>query len=53
MIGLAQVVDMIANPRGAFFLTPQRGEPRPDGMAGARPEPADLALVCWEAMIGR
>jgi hypothetical protein len=21
MIGLAQVVDMIANPRGAFFLT--------------------------------
>jgi RIO kinase 1 len=56
LIDLPQVVDVIANPRGAFFLTrdaenigrwfAQRG------LAGVHPEPADLAaLLCREARL--
>ena len=56
MIDLPQVVDVIANPRGAWFLArdaenigrwfAQRG------LAGVRPEPADLAaLLCSEARL--
>jgi RIO kinase 1 len=58
VIDLPQVVDVIANPRGAWFLTrdaehigrwfAQRG------LAGAAPEPADLAaLLCSEARLDR
>jgi len=56
MIDLPQVVDVIANPRGGWFLTrdaenigrwfAQRG------LAGVSPEPADLAaLLCREARL--
>jgi RIO kinase 1 len=57
MIDLPQVVDVIANPRGAFFLTRDAenigrwfGQ---HGLAGVRPEPADLgALLLREARLG-
>jgi RIO kinase 1 len=49
MIDLPQVVDVIANPRGAFFLTRDAenigrwfGH---HGLAGVRPEPGDLAAL--------
>jgi RIO kinase 1 len=49
MIDLPQVVDVIANPRGAFFLSRDAenigrwfGH---HGLAGVRPEPADLAAL--------
>jgi RIO kinase 1 len=56
MIDLPQVVDVIANPRGAFFLTRDAenigrwfGQ---RGLAGVRPEPADLgALLRREARL--
>jgi len=56
MIDLPQVVDVIANPRGAFFLTRDAenigrwfGH---HGLAGGHPEPADLAaLLCREARL--
>jgi RIO kinase 1 len=58
MIDLPQVVDVIANPRGDFFLTRDadnisrwfaRG-----GLSDVRPEPADLAAVLRrEARIDR
>ena len=56
MIDLPQVVDVIANVRGAFFLTRDAenigrwfGQ---HGLAGVRPEPADLgALLCREARL--
>jgi RIO kinase 1 len=56
MIDLPQVVDVIANPRGAFFLTRDAENIgrwfAQHGLAGARPEPADLgALLCREARL--
>jgi RIO kinase 1 len=56
MIDLPQVVDVIANPRGAFFLTRDAENIgrwfAAHGLAGVRPEPADLAaLLRREAMI--
>jgi RIO kinase 1 len=49
MIDLPQVVDVIANPRGAFFLTRDADNIgrwfAHHGLAGARPEPADLAAL--------
>jgi RIO kinase 1 len=49
MIDLPQVVDVIANPRGAFFLTRDAenigrwfGH---HGLAGGHPEPEDLAAL--------
>jgi RIO kinase 1 len=49
MIDLPQVVDVIANPRGAFFLTRDAenigrwfGH---HGLAGVHPEPEDLAAL--------
>jgi RIO kinase 1 len=57
MIDLPQVVDVIANPRGAFFLTRDAGNIGrwfgQHGLSGVRPEPADLgALLCREARVG-
>jgi RIO kinase 1 len=57
MIDLPQVVDVIANPRGGWFLTRDAenigrwfGQ---HGLAGVRPEPADLAAVLLrEARLG-
>ena len=56
MIDLPQVVDVIANPRGAFFLTRDAENIgrwfAQHGLAGVRPEPADLAaLLCQEARL--
>ncbi len=56
MIDLPQVVDVIANPRGAFFLTRDAEKIgcwfAHRGLADARPEPADLAaLLLREAML--
>ena len=56
MIDLPQVVDVIANPRGAFFLTRDAGNIGrwfgQHGLTGVRPEPADLgALLCREARL--
>ena len=56
MIDLPQVVDVIANPRGAFFLTRDAENVgrwfAAHGLAGVRPEPAELgALLIREAML--
>src|SRR5260370_35808 len=56
MIDLPQMVDVIANPRGAWFLTRDAENIghwfAARGLAGARPEPADLAaLLRGEAML--
>ena len=49
MIDLPQAVDVIANPRGAFFLTRDAKNIghwfAAHGLAGVRPDPADLAAV--------
>jgi RIO kinase 1 len=49
MIDLPQVVDVIANPRGAFFLTRDAENISrwfaAHGLAGVRPEPEDLAAL--------
>ena len=49
MIDLPQVVDVIANPRGAWFLTRDAENIgrwfTQHGLAGVRPEPADLAAL--------
>jgi RIO kinase 1 len=57
MIDLPQVVDVIANPRGAWFLTRDAENIgrwfAQHELTGVSPEPADLAaLLCREAMIG-
>ena len=56
MIDLPQVVDVIANPRGGFFLTRDAENVgrwfAAHGLAGVRPEPADLpALLRREALL--
>ncbi len=56
LIDLPQVVDVIANPRGAFFLTRDAENIghwfAAHGLTGARPEPGELAaLLRREAMI--
>ena len=56
MIDLPQVVDVIANPRGAFFLSRDAENIgrwfAAHGLTGVRPEPGDLgALLCQEAML--
>ena len=56
MIDLPQVVDVIANPRGAAFLTRDAENISRwfahHGLAGVRPEPADLAaLLVGEARL--
>jgi RIO kinase 1 len=56
MIDLPQVVDVIANPRGAWFLTRDADNISrwfaARGLSGASPEPADLpALLCREALL--
>ena len=56
MIDLPQVVDVIANPRGAWYLTRDAENVgrwfTARGLSGVRPEPADLAgLLCREAML--
>jgi len=56
MIDLPQVVDVIANPRGAFFLTRDAENIgrwfAARGLADVRPEPGDLAaLLRREALI--
>ena len=56
MIDLPQVVDVIANPRGAFFLTRDAENISrwftAHGLTGVRPEPAGLAaLLRREALI--
>ena len=56
MIDLPQVVDVIANPRGAFFLNRDAENVgrwfAAHGLTGVRPEPGDLgALLCREAML--
>jgi RIO kinase 1 len=58
MIDLPQVVDVIANPRGAWFLTRDAENVghwfAQRGLSGVRPEPADLAgLLLSEARLGR
>jgi hypothetical protein len=52
----AQVVDVIANPRGAWYLTRDAENIArwfaARGLSGVRPEPADLAgLLCSEALL--
>jgi RIO kinase 1 len=56
MIDLPQVVDVIANPRGAFFLTRDAENIShwfaAHGLTGVRPEPGELAgLLRREALI--
>jgi RIO kinase 1 len=56
MIDLPQVVDVIANPRGAFFLNRDAQNVgrwfAARGLTGVRPEPAELgALLTREAML--
>jgi len=56
MIDLPQVVDVIANPRGAFFLTRDAENIghwfAAHGLSGVSPEPADLpALLRREALL--
>jgi len=56
MIDLPQVVDVIANPRGAFYLTRDADNVRrwfaAHGLADAGPDPAELpALLLREAML--
>jgi RIO kinase 1 len=58
MIDLPQVVDVIANPQGAFFLTRDAQNVgrwfAARGLTGVRPEPAELgALLTREAMLDR
>ena len=58
MIDLPQVVDVIANPRGAFFLTRDAENIShwfaARGLTGVRPEPGELAaLLRAEAQIDR
>ena len=58
MIDLPQVVDVIANPRGDFFLTRDADHIgrwfASHGLADVRPEPADLAaLLRREALLDR
>ncbi len=58
MIDLPQVVDVIANPRGDFFLTRDADHIgrwfASHGLSGVRPEPADLAaLLRREALLDR
>jgi RIO kinase 1 len=58
MIDLPQVVDVIANPRGSFFLTRDAENISrwftAHGLAGVGPEPGDLAaLLRREAHLGR
>jgi RIO kinase 1 len=58
MIDLPQIVDVIANPRGAFFLTRDAQNVSrwftARGLTGVRPEPAELgALLTREAMLDR
>jgi RIO kinase 1 len=51
MIDLPQVVDVIANPRGAFFLARDTENVgrwfTARGLSGVRPEPADLAALLF------
>jgi RIO kinase 1 len=56
LIDLPQVVDVIANPRGAWFLTRDAENIghwfAQHGLAGVSPEPPDLAaLLCSEARL--
>jgi RIO kinase 1 len=56
MIDLPQVVDVIANPRGAAFLTRDAENVgrwfAARGLSGVSPEPADLATLLWrEALL--
>jgi len=56
MIDLPQVVDVIANPRGAFFLTRDAENVgrwfASHGLSGGQPEPGELAaLLIREAML--
>jgi RIO kinase 1 len=56
LIDLPQVVDVIANPRGARFLTRDAENIgrwfAARGLSGVRPEPGDLpALLCREALL--
>jgi RIO kinase 1 len=56
MIDLPQVIDVIANPRGTFYLTRDAENIghwfAARGLSGVRPEPADLpALLLREAML--
>jgi RIO kinase 1 len=58
MIDLPQVVDVIANPRGAYFLTRDAQNVgrwfTARGLTGVRPEPAELGtLLIREAMLDR
>lgn len=58
MIDLPQVVDVIANPRGSFFLTRDAENISrwftARGLAGVRPEPGELAaLLRREAQLDR
>jgi RIO kinase 1 len=58
MIDLPQIVDVIANPRGAFFLTRDAQNVgrwfTARGLTGVRPEPAELGeLLIREAMLDR
>jgi RIO kinase 1 len=57
MIDLPQVIDVIANPRGAWFLTRDAENVghwfTAHGLTGVTPEPADLAgLLREEARLG-
>ena len=57
MIDLPQVVDVVANARGAWFLTRDAENVgrwfAAHGLSGVRPEPADLAeLLLGEARLG-
>ena len=57
MIDLPQVVDVVANTRGAWFLTRDAENVgrwfAAHGLSGVRPEPADLAeLLLGEARLG-
>ena len=56
MIDLPQVVDVIANPRGAFFLDRDAQNVgrwfTARGLTGVKPEPAELGeLLIREAML--
>ena len=58
MIDLPQVVDVIANPRGAWFLTRDAENVghwfTQHGLRGVTPEPGDLpALLRHEARLDR
>jgi RIO kinase 1 len=58
IIDLPQAVDVVANPRGAWFLTRDAQNVghwfAAHGLSGVRPEPADLAgLLLDEARLGR